>query len=176
MHVYDLVSHLSLSHTHVFCSGSTVNKNNSANLPSDWSCGANKKGSMTVDLFMSLCVHHVENNLKPKGYGAGKKASLLIFDGHASRWSYAGLMFLMANNCWPFCLASHTSSWAQVGVRLCIVYRYDVSIRYSHNTHLCYALFAGGRLRGQRHVEGRARQRGGLVACAVRGSHCVYTQ
>ena len=130
MHVYDLVSHFSLSHTHVFCSGSTVNKNNSANLPSDWSCGANKKGSMTVDLFMSLCVHHVENNLKPKGYGAGKKASLLIFDGHASRWSYAGLMFLMANNCWPFCLASHTSSWAQVGVRLCIVYRYDVSIRY----------------------------------------------
>ena len=55
--------------------------------------------SMTVEFFMSLCVHHVEENLKPKGYGAGKKASILIFDGHASRWSYAGIMYLMANNC-----------------------------------------------------------------------------
>lgn len=96
-------------------SGTTVNENNSMNLPDDWSCGANKKGSMTVELFMSLCIHHVENNLKPKGYGAGGKASLLVFDGHASRWSYAGIMFLMANNCWAFCLASHTSLWAQVG-------------------------------------------------------------
>lgn len=97
-------------------SGSTVNKNNAQNLPDDWSCGANPKGSMTVDLFMSLCVHHVQNNLKPKGFGAGKKASVLVFDGHASRWSYAGLMYLMANNCWPFCLASHTSAWAQLCV------------------------------------------------------------
>ena len=95
-------------------SGKTVNRNNALNLPDDWGCGANPKGSMTVDLFMSLCIHHVENNLKPKGYGAGKKASILIFDGHASRWSYAGIMYLIANNCWPFCLASHTSSWAQV--------------------------------------------------------------
>ena len=95
-------------------SGKTVNRNNALNLPDDWGCGANPKGSMTVDLFMSLCVHHVEHNLKPNGYGAGKKASLFIFDGHASRWSYAGLMYLMANNCWPFCIASHTSSWAQV--------------------------------------------------------------
>lgn len=98
----------------VIQSGSTVNRNNSDNLPDDWSCGATGKGSMTVDLFMSLCVHHVENNLKPKGYGAGKKASMLVFDGHTSRWSYAGLMFLMANNCWPFCIASHSSAWAQV--------------------------------------------------------------
>ena len=96
------------------CSGATVNKNNAENIPDNWGCGATKKGSMTVDLFMSLCVHHVENNLKPKGYGAGKKASILIFDGHSSRWSYAGLLYLMANNCWPFCIASHTSSWAQV--------------------------------------------------------------
>ena len=95
-------------------SGATVNKNNAQNIPDDWSCGATAKGSMTVELFMSLCVHHVENNLKPKGYGAGGIASILIFDGHASRWSYAGLMYLMANNCWPFCLASHTSTWAQV--------------------------------------------------------------
>ena len=95
-------------------SGSTVNRNNALNLPDTCSCGANAKGSMTVDLFMSLCVHHVENNLKPKGYGAGGKASILVFDGHASRWSYAGLMYLMANNYWPFCLASHTSSWSQV--------------------------------------------------------------
>lgn len=97
-------------------SANTVNHNNAQNLPDAWSCGATPKGSMTVDLFMSLCVHHVENNLKTKGYGAGGKASILIFDGHASRWSYAGLMYLMANNCWPFCLASHTSSWAQVNI------------------------------------------------------------
>ena len=102
-------------------SAATVNKNNALNLPDDWSCGANAKGSMTVELFMSLCVHHVENNLKPKGYGAGGKASILVFDGHASRWSYAGLMYLMANNCWPFCLASHTSTWAQVSCR-CYTY------------------------------------------------------
>ena len=104
-----------MDNSFVVQSGATVNKFNSLHLPDVWSCGANAKGSMTVDLFMSLCVHHVENNLKPKGYGAGGKASLFIFDGHASRWSYAGLMYLMANNCWPFCLASHTSSWAQVG-------------------------------------------------------------
>lgn len=96
-------------------SGATVNENNAANLLDNWSCGSNAKGSMTVDLFMSLCVHHVEHNLKPKGYGAGGKVSVLVFDGHASRWSYAGLMYLMSNNCWSFCLASHTSSWAQVG-------------------------------------------------------------
>ena len=103
-----------LDNSFVIQSGVTVNKNNSQHLPDVWSCGATPKGSMTVDLFMSLCVHHVENNLKPKGYGAGKKASILIFDGHASRWSYAGIMYLIANNCWPFCIASHTSSWAQV--------------------------------------------------------------
>lgn len=109
-----LHKHLCVSFVYVFHSGATVNKNNGENLPDNWSCGATKNGSMTVDLFMSLCVHHVENNLKPKGYGAGKKASILVFDGHSSRWSYAGLLYLMANNCWPFCLASHTSSWAQV--------------------------------------------------------------
>ena len=107
-----------LDNTFMIQSGTTVNENNAEEQPDNWSCGANSKGSMTVDLFMSLCVHHVENNLKPKGYGAGRKASILIFDGHASRWSYAGLMYLMANNCWPFCLASHTSSWAQVASRV----------------------------------------------------------
>ena len=97
-------------------SASRATINNADNIPDDWGCGATSKGSMTVELFLSLCIHHVEVNLKPKGYGAGGKASILIFDGHSSRWSYAGLMYLMANNCWPFCLASHTSSWAQVGV------------------------------------------------------------
>ena len=97
---------------------------------------------MTVELFMSLCVHHVENNLKPKGYGAGGKASVLIFDGHASRWSYAGLMYLMANNCWPFCLASHTSSWAQVGVRGvmvgCLNFYYCLRIRTHYSCIVLY--------------------------------------
>ena len=99
-------------------SGFTINKNNAKHLLDDWSYGANSKDSMTGDLFVSLCVHHVENNLKSKGYGAGKKVSLLIFDEHASRWSYTGLMFLVTNNCWPFCLASGLT-YLVVGVGMC---------------------------------------------------------
>ena len=114
--IYRFHKHVRASAVCALYSGATVNKNNAENIPDDWGCGATKNGSMTVDLFMSLCVHHVKNNLEPKGYGAGKKASILVFDGHSSRWSYAGLLYLMANNCWPFCLASHTSSWAQVCV------------------------------------------------------------
>ena len=50
----------------VIQSANTVNHNNALNLPDTWSCGATSKGSMTVELFMSSCVHRVENNLKPK--------------------------------------------------------------------------------------------------------------
>ena len=37
----------------------------------------------------------------------------MTFDGHTSRWSYAGISYLLKNNVWPFCLASHSSAWAQ---------------------------------------------------------------
>jgi len=77
----------------------------------DWSIMCSKNGSQTLKTFPST-IRHIINNL-PDGYGKGKKAMILEFDGHASRWSYSGLMLLMANNVWPFCLASHTSSWSQ---------------------------------------------------------------
>ena len=90
-------------------SGVTANKNNTNHLADDWSCVKRLNDGLP------MCVHHVENNLKPKGYGAGKKVSILVFDGHASRWLCAGLLYLMTNNCWSFCLMSHklTSSWVQ---------------------------------------------------------------
>ena len=59
----------------VIQSANTVNHNNAQNLPDTWSCDTTSKASMTVELIMSPCVYHVENNLKPKGYGAGGKAS-----------------------------------------------------------------------------------------------------
>ena len=37
--------------------------------------------------------------------GTGGEPAILIFDGHGSRWTYSGLMHLIANNVWPFCLA-----------------------------------------------------------------------
>ena len=43
------------------------------------------------------------------------KASILVVDGHASRWCYAGIMWLLANKGWPMCEPSKASRWAQVG-------------------------------------------------------------
>ena len=73
-------------------------------------------GSMTLTLFLKFVTWFVKYYiLEPRGFGRGKKASLLVFDGHKSRWDYAAIMFLIANNCWPFCEPSRTSRWAQVG-------------------------------------------------------------
>ena len=54
-----------------------------------------KKGSMTKELFPAWCRHFVTN--LPKGMGKGGKAVILIFDGHASRWNYDGLNYLLQN-------------------------------------------------------------------------------
>ena len=57
------------------------------------SVAVTKKGSMTKELFPTWCRHFVEN--LPKGMGKGGKAVILIFDGHASRWNFAGLQYLL---------------------------------------------------------------------------------
>jgi len=70
-----------------------------------------KKGSMTKELFPAWCRHFVTN--LPKGMGKGGKAVILIFDGHASRWNYDGLKYLLENSVFCLCLPGHTSIWAQ---------------------------------------------------------------
>ena len=92
-----------------------ISEDNSEFIPDDWGLAANKKGSMTLQVFVKFCEWFVEYILKPRGYGRGQKASILVFDGHASRWDYAGIMWLLANNCWPFCEPARASRWAQVG-------------------------------------------------------------
>lgn len=70
---------------------------------------------MTLKLFMKFCQWFVDYILKPRGYGREGKAAILVFDGHSSRWCYAGIMWLLVNNCWPFCEPAKASRWAQVG-------------------------------------------------------------
>ena len=66
---------------------------------------------MTKELFPAWCRHFVTN--LPKGMGKGGKSVILIFDGHASRWNYDGLKYLLENNVFCLCLPGHTSIWAQ---------------------------------------------------------------
>ena len=70
-----------------------------------------KSGSMTKELFPSFCRHFVDH--LPEGQGKGGEPVILIFDGHASRWSYEGLKLLLDNNVYCLCLPGHTSVWAQ---------------------------------------------------------------
>ena len=46
-------------------------------------------------------------------FGKGGWPVLLFFDGHASRWTHSGLLELINNWIFPFCLAGHTSIWSQ---------------------------------------------------------------
>lgn len=70
-----------------------------------------KSGSMTRDRFPTFCQHFVDN--LPEGKGKGGEPVVLVFDGHASRWSFAGLKLLLDNNVYCLCLPGHTSIWAQ---------------------------------------------------------------
>ena len=70
-----------------------------------------KSGSMTKERFPSFCKHFVDH--LPEGQGKGGKPLILVFDGHASRWSFEGLKFLLDNNVYCLCLPGHTSIWAQ---------------------------------------------------------------
>ena len=70
-----------------------------------------KSGSMTKDRFPAFCHHFVQH--LPEGQGKGGEPVVLVFDGHASRWNYSGLQYLMKNNVFCLCLPGHTSVWAQ---------------------------------------------------------------
>jgi hypothetical protein len=70
-----------------------------------------KSGSMTKDRFPAFCRHFVEN--LPDGQGKGGDPVVLVFDGHASRWSYTGISYLLEHNVFCLCLPGHASIWAQ---------------------------------------------------------------
>ena len=96
-------------------SDGSLSEDNIEHLPENWGCGANKKGSMTLKLFVKFCEWFVGYIMNPRGHGRGMKACILVIDQHGSRWDYAGIMWLLANNCWPYCEPPKTSRWAQVG-------------------------------------------------------------
>ena len=70
-----------------------------------------RSGSMTKDRFPAFCRHFVQH--LPEGQGKGGSPVILVFDGHASRWNYAGLKYLLDNNVFCLCLPGHTSIWSQ---------------------------------------------------------------
>ena len=70
-----------------------------------------KSGSMTKQRFPKFCEHFVRH--LPSGQGKGGEPVILAFDGHASRWSFDGLKYLLDNNVYCLCLPGHTSIWAQ---------------------------------------------------------------
>lgn len=70
-----------------------------------------KSGSMTKERFPAFCRHFITN--LPDGQGKGGEPVILVFDGHASRWSLDGLKLLLENNIYCLCLPGHTSIWAQ---------------------------------------------------------------
>ena len=70
-----------------------------------------KSGSMTKKRFPNFCKHFVR--YLPQGQGKEGLPVILVFDGHASRWSYQGLHYLLQHNVYCLCLPGHTSIWAQ---------------------------------------------------------------
>eukprot|EP00966_Prymnesium_polylepis_P292913 6765389-Prymnesium_polylepis.1 len=70
-----------------------------------------KSGFMTKERFPGFC-HHFVTNL-PTGQGKGGEPVILVFDGHASRWNYKVLKYLLENNVYCLYLPGHTSIWAQ---------------------------------------------------------------
>ena len=54
-------------------------------------------GSMVVELFERWCEHFVAECLEP-GQGTCERPVLLFLDGHASRWTVAGLAYLRENH------------------------------------------------------------------------------
>ena len=59
--------------------------------PTGINVAVTKKGSMTKELFPTWCRHFVTN--LPQGMGKGGQPVILIFDGHASHWNYAGMHY-----------------------------------------------------------------------------------
>ena len=77
-------------------------------------------GSIDLLNFPRMAFHFIER--LPEGFGRGGNPTILIMDGHSSRWSPEGLRMLRDNNVHVWVIASHTSAWGQVGyvMYLCV--------------------------------------------------------
>lgn len=73
---------------------------------------------MDLLTFPKLALYFCEN--LPEEYGKGKKAVILILDGHSSRWCPLALEIFRKHNVHLWVIASHTSGWAQVYIFLCL--------------------------------------------------------
>jgi hypothetical protein len=73
----------------------------------DVSVATTHSGSMTQEVFYQFVKHFIAS--LSEGHGP----VILLLDGHGSRWSVPALQLLLANNVYPFFIASHTSIWAQ---------------------------------------------------------------
>ena len=77
------------THMHAGCfiiqSDGSISLDNSEFIPDEWGLAANKKGSMTLQLFLKFCVWFVKYIMNPRGFGRGARAAILVFDGHNSR-------------------------------------------------------------------------------------------
>ena len=72
-----------------------------------------ENGSIDLSNFPKMAHHFIEN--LPEGFGKNGKPTILIMDGHSSRWSPVALKMLKDNNVHVWVIASHTSAWGQVG-------------------------------------------------------------
>ena len=79
----------------------------------DTSVVCSTNGSIDLDNFPRMAYHFVKR--LPKGFGKGGKPTILIMDGHSSRWSPSALRMLRDNNVHVWVIASHSSAWGQVG-------------------------------------------------------------
>ena len=70
-------------------------------------------GSVDLNNFPMMAQHFIDN--LPEGFGKGGKPTILIMDGHSSRWSPVALKMLKENNVHVWVIASHSSAWGQVG-------------------------------------------------------------
>ena len=95
-------------------SGGTTNvqPQHKEGLHRDWWQTTTAKGSMTKEAFEEWCRYIVEY-FSARGRCKIDDPIILLLDGHASRWTHAGLKHLNDNCIYPFCIASHTSAWAQ---------------------------------------------------------------
>ena len=78
----------------------------------EWFQATTPNGSMTKVAFVEWCKYIVEY-FSGQGRCRVDDPIILLIDGHASRWTHEGLKHLNDNCIYPFCIASHTSAWAQ---------------------------------------------------------------
>ena len=70
-------------------------------------------GSVDLENFPKMACHFIDN--LPQGFGKNGKPTILIMDGHSSRWSPVALKMFKDNNVHVWVIASHSSAWGQVG-------------------------------------------------------------